>query len=229
MGPREELQAILDDYVAGRTGLRVLEAGCGSASHVRFGEGQVVVGIDISERQLERNELLSEKIVGDLQDYPLTAESFDIIVCWDVLEHLPRPECALRNMSRALRPGGGLVLALPDVESLKGRITKFTPYWFHVWTYRRVLGVMDAGKDGRGPFPTFLRSSLSVSGLRAFARSCNLRVSHMRRYESSMQAEVLRRSRVIGLGWRFAGPGIRRLSRGRVDERVSDILAVLMK
>ena len=104
------LQAVVDQHLEGRDALRILEAGCGSASHLRFGPGAHLVGIDISERQLDRNGALDEKIVGDLQSHPL-GSGYDLIVCWDVLEHLPRPDDALENMLASVAPGGLLVIA----------------------------------------------------------------------------------------------------------------------
>ena len=52
-----------------------------------------------------------------------------------------------------LRPGGRAVLALPNILSLKGLVTRFTPWWFHVWVYRRVLGDASVGTDGIRPVP----------------------------------------------------------------------------
>ena len=47
-----------------------------------------MVGLDISPSALDRNRLLDDRIVGDLETYPLPRKAFDVVVCWDVLEHL---------------------------------------------------------------------------------------------------------------------------------------------
>lgn len=224
-----DLQRIVDELRSQRAPLRVLEAGCGSASHVDLGDDSKVVGIDLSTEQLARNVSLDEKIVGDIETYPLPYAAFDLIVCWDVLEHLPHPEKALVNFVAAIRPGGLIVLALPDVDSLKGRITKYTPHGFHVWFYRAVLGSKIAGTADHGPFKTYLADSIAPAALAAFARSHDLSVRLMHRYESSFQRRILARHRVLQLGWKLVTPVVKTLTRGRIDGNVSDVVVVLEK
>jgi 2-polyprenyl-3-methyl-5-hydroxy-6-metoxy-1,4-benzoquinol methylase len=123
--------------VSGRSGLRVLDAGCGSDS-ARAGfpvpdafNDAHVVGIDVSSEALDRNVLLDERIVADLQSWRAPAQSYDVVVSWDVLEHLSDPMRAVRNLAQAVAPGGILVIGIPHVWSLKGLVTKLTPFWFH--------------------------------------------------------------------------------------------------
>src|SRR3990172_9070263 len=133
-------QAVVDRLLRGQERIAALEAGCGSASHLRLPLGAIITGIDISEKQLARNTLLHKKICADLETHEWAEGCFDLVICWDVLEHLPRPVLALRNVFVAAAPGGIVVLALPNLYSLKGMVTKFMPYAFHVWFYRYVMG-----------------------------------------------------------------------------------------
>jgi SAM-dependent methyltransferase len=64
---------------------------------------------------------------GTLDDSPYPPESFDVVTLWEVLEHLPRPLDALRQIYRLLRPGGVLVLSVPNGDSFDAKI--FGPYW----------------------------------------------------------------------------------------------------
>jgi SAM-dependent methyltransferase len=147
----DEISQIVNRHFAGRNDLKLLEAGCGSATHFRLEGVRRSVGIDISSRQLEKNTMIHEKILGDIQTYSLKSADFDLIICWDVIEHLPRPQEALRNMFNALRPGGLAVLGFPHAASFKGIVTKITPYWFHHWFYRHFM------KYSSTPFPTYMR------------------------------------------------------------------------
>jgi SAM-dependent methyltransferase len=48
-------------------------------------------------------------------------EPFDVVLCADVLEHLPRPEELLSRIRRWLRPGGVLLVSLPNVANVTVR------------------------------------------------------------------------------------------------------------
>jgi ubiquinone/menaquinone biosynthesis C-methylase UbiE len=160
-----KLQTFLNTELRGES-VCLLEAGCGSASNINFGNNVRMVGIDISQKQLERNTTLHEKIVGDIQHYEFPSDSFDAIVCWDVLEHLPQPQLALRQFARAVKPGGIVILKLPNVLSVKGLVTKLLPHSLHVLAYRYLYGDKTAGKNDTAPFKTFLRFSISANAIR---------------------------------------------------------------
>ncbi len=137
--------------------MRVLDAGCGRGRDFALPQDAYVVGIDISSEALAGNLSLDEAICADIQTYPLPEEEFDLILGFDLLEHLDRPEAALENLRRALRPGGQIILTFPNLWSCKGLLTRFTPHRFHVWVYRRIFRFAHAGEEGYGPFPTRLR------------------------------------------------------------------------
>jgi SAM-dependent methyltransferase len=52
-------------------------------------------------------------IVGDVMQMPMEDASYDGITCIAVLEHVPRPWDAVKEMYRVLKPGGGLILYVP--------------------------------------------------------------------------------------------------------------------
>lgn len=49
-------------------------------------------------------------VVGDAQSLGFVSDSFDVVLCTEVLEHLPEPQRAVDEMRRVLKPGGILVL-----------------------------------------------------------------------------------------------------------------------
>ncbi|MGH6680387.1 MAG: class I SAM-dependent methyltransferase, partial [Bradyrhizobium sp.] len=174
--PINDVQQLVDEYLISHRGVTVLEAGCGSMSKVNFGSDARTIGIDISAQQLQRNTKLHEKILGDLHTYPLPKESFDIIICWDVLEHLERPREVLRNFFGACKPGGLIILAFPNLFSLKGLLTKLAPYRIHVWYYKYFLGWKDAGAEDTCPFPTPFRLAMAYPQLKKCAMQHNVAV-----------------------------------------------------
>jgi ubiquinone/menaquinone biosynthesis C-methylase UbiE len=99
----------------------IIDAGTGPgywAAHVASTRpGRRIVGVDLSERFLERarrrtNGSGVEFIRADLTTMPLPDGSFDAVICSGVLDTLPRPELALREFARVLRPGGRVLLIL---------------------------------------------------------------------------------------------------------------------
>jgi SAM-dependent methyltransferase len=227
MSHMEALQAFLDQHLP-RTGrLHVLEAGCGSAGHIRIGSPSYVVGIDISASQLERNAGLDEKILGDIQTYRFPEHSFDLVVCWEVLEHLAEPEKALDSFFRATKPGGLIVIAVPNVRSVKGLITKLTPHAFHVWFYRTLLNHQTAGMPGHPPFPTYMRATIAPDALqrRAAQRGVSLRYADY--IEAPKQRELRQRLHLSGRAWEVLAGAIRTLSIGLIEPELTECILVL--
>lgn len=64
-------------------------------------------------------------LVCDITAVPEPGGAFDAVLCTEVLEHLPDPLAALRELSRLTRPGGLLILTAPFVS-----FTHFAPYHF---------------------------------------------------------------------------------------------------
>src|SRR6185312_4101323 len=64
-------------------------------------------------------------IVSDITSIPEPNNAFDAVLCTEVLEHVPAPEAALRELVRLLKPGGNLILTAPFVS-----FTHFAPYHY---------------------------------------------------------------------------------------------------
>lgn len=213
----------------GRGLVRVLDAGCGARSKMTFPGQWQVTGIDTSEKQLNRNEKLDHKIVGDIQTYDFEPGSFEVVTFWNVLEHLADPTTALDRVLAALAPGGVLVLASPNIWSIRTMITRITPHRFHVWFYRHILDKPDAGTDDVAPFPTVLSGEMSPTGIRRYATKNQLEVLSFVTYEPNQTLKVRKRSRALGTLLDAAGGASRVVTRGRVDLRQSEYVAVLRK
>jgi SAM-dependent methyltransferase len=226
--PQPRVQRVVDQLLAGNDRPRILEAGCGSLSRVRLPERRMLAGIDIEQRQLDRNTVLDEKILGDLQTLVTPEPGFDLVLCWDVIEHLPEPMKALDRMTAALNPGGGLVLAFPNLWSLKGLVTKFTPYSVHALFYRFVVGDKRRS-DEWDQFATFFRASIAPPRLRAWAAQHGFEVVYDEVYEGPVQASLRSRSRWMDLAFGALGLVSRVLSFGQVDLCLSDCVLVLRR
>jgi SAM-dependent methyltransferase len=224
--PRAATEALVARRLAATPAPRVLEAGCGARSHLAYPRGARVAGVDILRSQLARHEGTRAVAQGDVTALPVATASQDLVVCWDVLEHLPAPERALAEIGRVLKPGGLAVLALPNIMSLKGLITRLTPWWFHVWVYRRVLGDRSAGTDASDQFPTSFRFSLRPSRLTSLAGDGHLDVEQLWLYEGPVPRHLRRRHRAADIALSLAGTLSRALSAGRYDTTLSDMVVV---
>ena len=124
-----------------RTGLRVLDVGCGFATaSARIQQmGNEVTGIDSSpEIEATVAKRLSRVIRGDVLTADLGEERFDVIIFADVLEHLPWPVGVLKRYLRWLAPGGSVIVSLPNVGLWSVRFA----HLFGRWTYDET-GVLD--------------------------------------------------------------------------------------
>jgi SAM-dependent methyltransferase len=114
-------------------GGRVLDLGCGRGVLLATfaNMGFEVHGVEVSETAAQgadpRVELRFASRLADAQ-YP--AEFFDQIVIWHVLEHVPDPRETLQEAHRILKPGGRVVVAVPNFSSWQARWAG--PAWFHL-------------------------------------------------------------------------------------------------
>jgi SAM-dependent methyltransferase len=226
--PAPRVQAAIDGVLRARVAPRVLEAGCGSTSRVQLPPDRVLVGIDISERQLDRHPTLDERVLGDLQQHRWPPGSFDLIVCWDVVEHLPEPGRALQLMFESLRPGGAVVLAFPNLWSLKGLVTKLTPYGFHVWFYRHILGDRRP-RNELDQFTTPFRAEVAPARIRRLARGHGLEPIYEEIYEGPVQTHMRRQSRLADIAFGALAVLSRLFSAGRLDLGLSDCVLVFRR
>ena len=101
-----------------------LDAGTGWAVHgdlLHIEWEQTVVYCDISIIALNykknTNEVRSKKLTyvnNDIQTLPFLDGSFDLVICSQVLEHVPDDNRALNEFYRVLRPNGSLVITIPN-------------------------------------------------------------------------------------------------------------------
>jgi len=101
-------------------GRDVLDAGCGvgwgTVRLARF--ARQAVGVDIDEAAVsnarERAAGRAEFVVGDLLALPFPERSFDLVVCFEAIEHVAEPQKALDELRRVLRPDGLLAVSSPN-------------------------------------------------------------------------------------------------------------------
>jgi len=225
---KEHLNAETRSHLPAKTPLRVLEAGCGSTSQITIEPAWHMTGIDLSERQLSENTLLDEKILGDIETYRWEPESFDLIVCWDVIEHLHNPGKALENLFGAMSQGGLLVLAFPHILSIKGLVTKLTPFSVASAFYRHAFGETREITE-RTQFPTYMRFSILPGNITSLARKHGLEVCYQYLYEGPVQRYFRALSRVADAAFFVVDYLLRAMTFGRFCPNHTDCILILRK
>lgn len=117
-GMRVINEGLLKRYLPKNKSLKILDAGCGPGAALvylsQFGE---VIGVDISEEALQFAKKRGRVIKGDVSSLPFRDETFDVVVCLDVLYHQwVHVEKALSEMKRVLRKGGILFIREPAFD-----------------------------------------------------------------------------------------------------------------
>ncbi len=98
-----------------------LDVGCGSSPNINYLDGKRT-GIDINRKALEfvSNHSTAEFQFGNILDIPFQGESFDLVSCLEVVEHMKngQAEKAISELARVVKPNGHVVIATPNYSSL---------------------------------------------------------------------------------------------------------------
>lgn len=166
-------------HVGGAT--EVLDVGCGLGEMVAFLADELAhahfTGVDFSPGAIEscRRRLPTHRwAVADVVTDDL-AGSYDAVVCSELLEHLDEPETALARIARSLKPGGTIVVTVPNgkvfaTERAVGHVRHPTLAMLREWFEAADLEVLESRRWG---WPSYLALKYAANvdaqrALRAF-------------------------------------------------------------
>lgn len=127
-------------------GARVLDAGAGRGRLVAElrRRGFAAEGLEPSRRSAGAAQAAGLPVArGSIEEHD--AAGLDAVVLWHVLEHLDDPVAALERVRSWLRPGGVVLVGVPNVASLQARIAG--PAWMHFDVPRHRLHLTPAGLE----------------------------------------------------------------------------------
>lgn len=135
-------QSLRDDWVRAQAasvpaGSRVLDVGAGSAPYRSlFDHCQYFTQdfVQLDPGKLSHGAYAKMDYVSDATAIPVDDGSLDVVLCTEVLEHVPEPIKVVREISRILRPGGRLILTAPQGSGIHQEpyhyYGGYTPYWY---------------------------------------------------------------------------------------------------
>ena len=121
----------LDAIARYKRGGAILDMGCSSGSFLELmrNDSWHLYGIEMSADVARKAEARSggKVFVGHILEATFPPATFDVITCFDVLEHLYEPRRVMARVSEWLKPGGIFYVLVPNIDSAEGRV--FGSYW----------------------------------------------------------------------------------------------------
>jgi ubiquinone/menaquinone biosynthesis C-methylase UbiE len=112
-----------------------------------------VIGVDPDPRVME-NPLIDQGYEGLADHMPFFEDNtFDMVFCDNVLEHVEHPENFYKEISRVLKPGGLFISKTPNKYYYVALIAAVTPESFHKYVNKK------RGRNESDTFPTFYRAN----------------------------------------------------------------------
>lgn len=115
-----------------KNGGSLLDLGCSSGGFLQAMSSPrwELHGIEMSDAVAKRAESVSGAriFVGDILDAPYDHESFDVVTCFHVFEHLYEPLAVMKKVAKWLKPGGIFYVMVPNIDSAGAHL--FRSYWY---------------------------------------------------------------------------------------------------
>lgn len=133
-----------------RPGMRIFEIGCGQGNFLEpvANAGCVCAGLDINETAVAKARKRGLNVwTGTLHEYAEQCkEPYDVVFAFDLLEHIYEIQPFMNAALRLLRPGGKLVLSMPNNDAFsyhfdEVQILNRPPHHVGLWDYRALLAL----------------------------------------------------------------------------------------
>lgn len=120
---KERMSELIDEDT------RLLDVGCGPGGLVTdaVGLAKLVVGLDRNVSSFRSLAELQTLVEADLDRLPFADNTFDLVTCSWVLEHISAPQAALGEVARVLRPGGSFLFITPNKRNYVVRLRQLIP------------------------------------------------------------------------------------------------------
>lgn len=107
-------------------GSKILDVGAGTVRYKKYFPECIYLTQDFGQCEEPNFQYGKIDYVSDIVDIPVDDNSFDVIICTEVFEHIPRPDLAVKEFSRILKSGGKIYITAP-----LGSAVHFYPYHYY--------------------------------------------------------------------------------------------------
>lgn len=149
-------------------GAQVLDVGVGTGPYRTLFSHCEYKTHDFAQEPDTIGKYTSLDYVSDITSIPVSSDSFDVVLCTEVLEHVPDPQLAVNEMARILKKGGVLLLSAPLGSFLHQEpyhyYGGFTPYWYQKFLSEAGFEIRTIDTN-RGFFSWFGQESQRFSAL----------------------------------------------------------------
>jgi SAM-dependent methyltransferase len=149
-------------------GFRVLDAGAGTAPYRPYFAHCDYKTQDFGQTPALAGQYTKLDYEGDITSIPAPDAFFDVILCTEVLEHVPRPIDVLQEFARILKPGGKLIVTAPLGSFLHFEphhyYGGYTPHWYSKFLTETGFSIEVITPNG-GFFLWFAQEGLRMSDL----------------------------------------------------------------
>jgi len=193
-----------------KTGGSILDIGCSSGGFLNClkGDSWELYGVEASLPTAERARALTgaEVFAGDIADANFPANSFDVITCSDVLEHLYEPQEVLRKVYKWLKPNGIFYVFVPNILSWEARV--FRSHWYGLDLPRHLQHFSTASLTNLAK-SVDLRPVFMVTPPGCYLeQSTSIVVDHLAR-RAGLRRKALDFTAKPGIAWRVVRKGFR--------------------
>lgn len=159
---------------------KLLDVGCGEKPYLPIFSPRVksYIGLDLPSTTHNHTNI---EVFGDACSLPFPSNTFDTLLCTEVLEHIRNPEQAIKEFYRVLKNDGKLILSAPQTYQLHG-----DPYDFYRFTKDGLIELL-------GKWPGFQIKYINpIGGTMDFAIDFFSKVLLLIRYKKFIPTSLLK-------------------------------------
>lgn len=122
-------------------------SGVGYGSQILATKASSVIAVDLSEEAVRYagNEYPGDNIhwvVGDGHDLPLASDSVDVVVSYELIEHLHQQQAHLLELGRVLRPNGFVIISTPNRVFYTQESHQVNPFHTHEFDFQEFVSFL---------------------------------------------------------------------------------------